>query len=191
MKKRGQSGLISLVLLSVIFLSQTGYAQTASAGRTIYVDDDGPGDFNNIQAAINDANDGDTIIVADGTYTGDGNRDIDFLGKAITLRSESGPQNCIIDCEALGRGFYFGRGEDANSILDGFTITNARAFVATIFCDDSSPTITNCNISGNWATEVGGIITGNYSSPRISNCTIAGNSGGLAGGIGCFGNPMI
>jgi hypothetical protein len=38
--------------------------------RTITVDDDGPADFNNIQAAINDANNGDTVVVADGIYTG-------------------------------------------------------------------------------------------------------------------------
>ena len=39
-------------------------------GKTITVDDDGPADFNNIQAAVDDANGGDTIIVADGIYTG-------------------------------------------------------------------------------------------------------------------------
>lgn len=59
------------------------------AGRSIYVDD-GPADFNNIQAAIDDSNDGDTIIVADGTYTGLNNREIDFKGKAITVRSPNG-----------------------------------------------------------------------------------------------------
>jgi len=42
----------------------------ACQARTITVDDDGPADFNNIQAAIDDANNGDTVIVADGTYTG-------------------------------------------------------------------------------------------------------------------------
>jgi len=66
--------------------------------KTITVDDDGPADFNNIQAAISDANDGDTVLVKDGRYTGTGNRDIDFRGKAITVRSENGPENCIIDC---------------------------------------------------------------------------------------------
>jgi hypothetical protein len=52
--------------------------------RTITVDDDGPADFNNIQAAINDANHGDTIIVADGTYTGLGNRDIDSTSQSYS-----------------------------------------------------------------------------------------------------------
>jgi hypothetical protein len=48
--------------------------------RIITVDDDGPADFDNIQAAINDANEGDVVEVNIGTYTGLGNRDIDFLG---------------------------------------------------------------------------------------------------------------
>lgn len=104
---------------------------STSSGKVIYVDDDKPADFNTIQAAIDDSNNGDTIIVADGIYTGEGNRDIDFLGKAITLRSENGPENCIIDCNGTHyephRGFYFHSGEDANSVLEGFTITNGYA----------------------------------------------------------------
>jgi hypothetical protein len=42
-----------------------------------------------IQSAIDDAVNGDVVIVADGIYTGAGNRDIDFLGKAITVCSEN------------------------------------------------------------------------------------------------------
>lgn len=49
-------------------------SRALAAGKVIYVDDDGTAAFNNIQAAINYANDGDTVIIADGTYTGEGNR---------------------------------------------------------------------------------------------------------------------
>jgi len=80
--------------------------------RTITVDDDAPADFNNIQAAIIDANDGDTVEIQPGTYTGPGNRDIDFLGKAITVRSTNptDPETIAqttIDCNNSGRAFRF------------------------------------------------------------------------------------
>jgi len=64
-----------LLLWICLFLAVTAQAEI------ITVDDDGPADFNNIQAAINDANDDDIIIVLPGTYTGEGNHDIDFPAK--------------------------------------------------------------------------------------------------------------
>ncbi|MDH4238038.1 MAG: hypothetical protein OEW48_00605 [Phycisphaerae bacterium] len=149
--------------------------------RTITVGLGAGYDFNTIQAAINDAYDGDTIIVADGTYTGDGNRDIDFLGKAITLRSENGPENCIINCNGTWtehhRGFYFHSGEDANSIVDGFTITNGYATDGGGIkcCYSSSPIISNCIIMRNSVDDNGGGIYCRDSSPMLNNCTFNEN----------------
>jgi len=164
--------------------------------RTITVDDDAPADFNNIQAAIDDANDGDTIIVADGSYTGDGNRDIDFKGKAITLESANGPENCIIDCNGTSddphRGFYFHSNEDANSILAGFTIQNGYAPAdgpvilppdpagGAILCWGSGPTVTDCIITRNTAQGSsfrgsGGGIYCMDANMVISNCIIEDN----------------
>lgn len=145
-----------------------------------------------IQARINDCNEGDIIIVPDDIYTGEGNRDIDFNGKAITLRSENGPDNCIVDCEGIEtdphRGFYFHSGEDANSVVDGFTITNGYLTTAGtgagIYCSSSSPTIKNCIITNGTAYGGGGIYF-KRSSPRISNCIISNNSAGWGGGIYC------
>ena len=207
----GRTKSKAFLIVSIFLL---GMACSAAAGRTIYVDDDGPADFNNIQAAIDDANDGDTIIVADGIYTGEGNRDIDFLGKAILLRSENGPQNCIIDCQGsedeLHRGFYFHSGEDANSVLDGFTITNGYADPGGgggINCFQSSPMISNCVIYGNMAPvrffpgpfygsfvfNNGGGIQFSRSSPIITNCYIVGNRvEGNGGGIHLYrSSPLI
>ena len=120
---RGKS-ILTQFLLYLLFLAVVCPAAT---GEIIYVDDDGSADFDTIQAVIDDANDGDTVLVAAGTYTGDGNRDIDFAGKAITVKSENGPQTCIIDCQGSEddphRGFYFHSGEEANSVIEGFTIT--------------------------------------------------------------------
>ena len=141
-----------------------------------------------IQAAIDAADNYDVVLVADGNYTGNGNKNLDFRGKAITVCSENGPNNCTIDCENSGRGFRFRRGEDENSVLDGFTITNgdAREGGGILCTESSSPTIRNCTINNNTG---GGIYCEYYSNPTITNCTINNNTGG---GISCWeSNPTI
>ena len=79
-----------------------------------------------IQAAINAASNGDTILVANGTHSGRGNHSIDFLGKAVTLQSMGGPENCIIDAQATQQMqrmvFYFHTNETSASVVQGFTI---------------------------------------------------------------------
>ena len=128
-------------------------------GRTMMVRQNGGGDYDTIQAAINDANEGDVVVVTDGVYTGPGNRDIDFLGKVITVRSENGPKNCVIDCKGTAenpyRGFYFHSGEGQESVLEGLTIINGYGLNAglaeypgacggAVYCFGSSPTLKNC-----------------------------------------------
>jgi len=184
---------------------------STATGRIIYVDDDGPADFNNIQAAINDANNGDTTIVADGVYTGPGNRDIDFLGKAITVRSiDPNDPNIVaatvIDCNsgqwaplwAKHRGFYFHTAEAYDSIVDGFVIKNGYVapgeYGGGIYCYSASPTISNCIIAENTLPlcplagcpqpvgNSGGIYC-DRSSPRIIRCTIRKNRSSLGAGV--------
>ena len=70
-----------------------------------------------IQAGINAAIPGDTVLVAPGTYTGMGNKELDLKGKAIVLRSEGGAASTIIDCEQQGRGFYFQAGEGPSAVV--------------------------------------------------------------------------
>ena len=164
-----------------------------------------PAQYPNIQAAIDDCNNGDTVIVAPGTYTGPGNRDIDFKGKGITVRSID-PNNAeivaltIIDCNSIPYylAFHFHSGEDANSILSGFTITRAYGYGYTsgaILCENSSPTVSNCTITANARTAgrggAGGGIYCNKSSPIVSNCTISGNSSALGAGIYCSQSNLL
>ena len=173
-------------------VSSTLYFQMSHLPVEIYV----PDDYSTIQAAIDAAFDGDTVIVRDGTYTGTGNRDIDFKGKAINLRSENGPESCIIDCEGTEsephRGFYFHRGEGANSVLQGLTITNgyAAAYMGDmgggIYCYDSSPTISNCTIRDNTSSFSGGGICCYDSSSTVANCVIANNIASSGGGLNCY-----
>jgi hypothetical protein len=66
-------------------------------------------------------------LVENGTYTGNGNRDIDYNGKSIVVKSENGAEVTIINAEGNPdnygpRGFVFHSGEDSLAILDGFTI---------------------------------------------------------------------
>jgi hypothetical protein len=151
--------------------------------------------FATIQKGIDSAEDGATVAVLPGTYTGAGNRDLDFKGKPITVRSEN-PNDpnvvaaTIIDCNGTAgdphRGFYFHSGEDANSILDGFTITNgygpnepfgASAYSAggAIYCISSSPTIRNCVFANNYSHYWGGAVHCDNSSAVFSECTFKEN----------------
>jgi len=152
-----------------------------------------PSQYPTIQSAIDDCNDGDVVIVAPGIYTGTGNRDIDFLGKAITVRSTGGPENCIIDCQAtiedMHRGFYFHTSEGPGSILDGFTITNGVAYYGGgLRCGGSSPIIRRCRIIGNYSRwrDGGGIFCESNSSPQILDSIVMENvADDDGGGICC------
>jgi hypothetical protein len=174
-----------LCLVLVLAFTCLGYA------ATIHV----PGDQPTIQAGIDAASAGDTVLVADGTYTGIGNKNLDFNGKAITVTSEKGAESTIIDCEGDGRGVYFHSGETETSVVSGFTITNGfTEHGGGIRCENSSsPTIERNIIVGNSASNSGGgIRCANFSSPIFRNNIIAGNSANGAGGIYCYqSSPII
>jgi predicted outer membrane repeat protein len=137
-----------------------------------------PSVYATIQAAIDAAWHGDTVWIADGTYSGAGNRDLDLQGKAITVRSENGPAACIIDCRGQGSGFHIHYGETATSVLDGLTITNGSEVTgAGVQCTSSSPTIRNCVFLKNSANLYGGALCNSYGShPLVSHCTFRENS---------------
>ncbi len=147
-----------------------------------------PGDEPDIQSGINAASSGDTVLIADGIYTGSGNRDLDFQGKDITVMSENGPDACIIDCEYSGRGFYFHSFENEDSILQGITIRHGSADQGGgIYCSDAAPVIINCVFTENSAFTQswgggGGLFCWQESSIQVIDCTITSNSAEMEGG---------
>jgi parallel beta-helix repeat protein len=154
-----------------------------------------PGEYITIQQAIDAAEDGETVLVADGIYKGAGNRDLNFKGGAITVKSENGPLNCIIDCENSATGFCFHSEEIWSSVVEGVTIRNAnsRGSGGAIFCYYSSPSISNCVITGNTAAKQGGgIYWYVWGDSRVTNCIITNNTAlGKGGGIYCYSSDPV
>ena len=156
---------------------------------------DGSGDFPTIQAAVDSVPWYDTVELSSGTYVGTGNRDVDFLGKALTVCSGSRcPDSVVIDCEEQGRAFAFQSGEGAGSILENLTITGGRALQgAAVYCDGTSPTLTGCVFHGNTADQVGGaVFCAGSARPCLESCTLVGNSAPTGGGVHSRGSlPVI
>jgi hypothetical protein len=158
-------------------------AATTASAATWHVVAGGGGDATTIQAGINLASNGDVVLVAAGTYTGTGNRNINFNGKNITVTSEAGPQFTIIDCQGAGLGFQFLSNETTAAVLEGFTIKNGSANKgAGVLIDTASPTIRYNVISNCTVTGIGGGISVKKGDPDIYNNTLDGNSSALGGG---------
>ncbi len=152
----------------------------ASFGSVIYV----PSDQATIQAGIDSAVDGDTVVVLPGTYL----EGVDFKGKAIVVESDEGPESTVIDGEGLRTCVSFAGDEGRSSVVDGFTLRNGHGvWGGGIYCYEASPTIKNNVVSGNRGVSKGGGIYCYQCSPIITDNIVEDNfADDYGGGICCW-----
>ncbi|MFC1800233.1 right-handed parallel beta-helix repeat-containing protein [Candidatus Eisenbacteria bacterium] len=161
---------------------------TVLVPRTWHILPDGNGDASTIQAGVDSAAVGDTVLVACGTY-----HEHDIVMKSgITLISDTGEPDCVrIEADSLGRVIYCD-GVDSTTTIEGFTlaeglVTNAHG--GGMYLTYSSPTVRRCNITGNRALGAGydaGGVRCHYSSPHFIECMFSDNvADDDAGGVYC------
>ncbi|MDP8238733.1 MAG: choice-of-anchor D domain-containing protein, partial [Candidatus Hatepunaea meridiana] len=180
--------LIAIPFITVLFLLML-YCFPAEANiRNV------PDNYESIQAGIDAAWVGDTVLVQPGTYV----ENLDFIGKNITVGSlylitgdESFISNTIIDGDNAGRCVIFRSGEGSEAVLSGFTLENGTApWGGGIYCNAANgactPTLDHLVIHRNHASRYGG---GMYSTqganPTLINVTIYDNT--AVDGYGTFG----
>jgi len=194
MKCFNGSKIRQMLIGFVVALAVAGFAQA----RTITVGSGAGYDCDTIQAGIDAATDGDTVLVAPGEYVI--TEPVTFRGKAITVKSETGPDETTIRMGTpadtnRGSVVVFENGETAESVLEGFTITGGRGslnpsdgifYGGGIVFNTSSATVRNCAIVQNRAdveSRGGGVCCVYPCSPSLIDCIIAENSSvGLSGG---------
>jgi predicted outer membrane repeat protein len=147
-----------------------------------------PSEVETIQQAIEEAVDGDVIIVSPGTYY----ENINFMGKEIivaslyyTTQDTSYISQTVIDGNQNGAVVAFDSNETSNSVLSGFTITHGGSTYegGGIYCDDyTCPTLDNLKVINNQATNGGGLYFGNNSSANLTASLIRNNISTSDGG---------
>jgi predicted outer membrane repeat protein len=166
----------------------TTAAMCSTAGATtIVVDWAGGGSAETIQAGIDSAAVGDTVLVMPGVYSGAGNYYLDFGGKDCVLMSDGGSGSVTIDCGGLGRAITFQSGEGPECVVEGFSITEgSQAYGAAMYFIHSSPTIRDCVMSENSADNRGGaLIFASTAFPTFYGCAFSGNSAPEGGALSC------
>lgn len=162
---------------------------SAAIGRTLGV----PGDFAQIQAAIDAAQEGDTVLVQPGTYV----ETLDFVGKQLVLTSTAPADSevvakTVVDADSCGSVVSFTSGEGTGAVIRGFTLTGGTGTVyrwgpsggesyagGGVYCEASNPVIDRCVIADNQVTigssRGGGIHAHTGSAAVINRCRIIRN----------------
>ena len=181
----------AIVILPFEFMSR-------ARGEILLIDPSDP-----IKAYIDIAADGDTLLLAPGTYSGPGCREIDFQGKEIALIGRYGARKTIIDLEHKGRGFFCQTGETKHTIIQGIAWINGDGRIwgsgyapmgsaGIIF--NSSPTIKQCIFANCYADEIGSCLyIAHYANPTIYSCHFRANEARIAGAIyiNFYSTPLI
>jgi predicted outer membrane repeat protein len=138
-----------------------------------------PYDYTSLQSAIDNASDGDTIIVKDGTCT----ETITIDNKDLTIKSINGAAVTTIDSGDAFPVVTFQNGAD--TVIDGLTITGGNrgsGYGSGVVASNSSPTLANSIITGNYSQRAAGVYaTGSGSTVTLSGSTITGNTSSLEG----------
>ena len=162
---------------------------TSCISATIHVPVDQP----SIQAGIDAASPGDTVLVACGTYY---EHDI-TMKSGILLKSESGTSNCVVvDAQNEDRVFLC-EILSADTAIRGFTITGGiieggwpQIFGGGLCCQSSDLTIANCDVVGNEGNYYGGGIYFDGCTARLEECNLANNHASSGGAVYCW-NSMV
>lgn len=148
-----------------------------------------PADYSSIQSALDNANEGDTVLVQPGTYY---ENIIWPLTQGIKLFSNGDSTNTVIDGNNQSRVilFYPNFHYDSTTIIRGFKITKGKGG---IYLSYANIILEKLNISNNISNSYGGGISCNQSNPIIRNVQIKYNSViptsfALGGGIYCTGS---
>jgi hypothetical protein len=158
-----------LVLLSGAVLLSAGLCW----GGTIYVKPDGTGDAPTIAAAMDSAAVGDTLLLASGTFTGEGNRDVEIPDKNLVIRSETGnADDCVIDFEE-NLGFRF---EGGSAVIKGVTMTSASC--AILVCPGWAVLRVRDCVFSDCLGPGGGLGICSAGEVRITGCKFLSNVGG-------------
>ena len=176
---RGRVAVIAALICGLSTVGVIGVAAgPASAAATINV----PGDQPTIQAGINAASSGDTVVVAPGTYL----EHINFNGKAIEVKSSAGPASTIIDGSSTGAVVTMNSSETASSILRGFTVQHGGD--SGIQLISVAAVVTGNNIVNNHGTGNGGGISVQFGAPQVTDNTITDNFGS---GVNLYGSAGV
>ena len=138
-----------------------------------------PADYLTIQEGINAALEGDTVLVAPGTYYENDSlrgRNITLASHFLTTNDTSYISSTVIDGGENGTVLTIYMGEDSTTRITGFTITNGKGAYTGggVKIYETSPLLENLNITGNGAASGGGLYLANSNS-RIKNSRICSN----------------